>query len=284
MGKAPDGLMPTYPATIIVLKKTKLGESDLIITGFTDEGYQVRAVAKGARKPSSRIGAQLELYTVAKTLLQKGRSLDIVREATVLVSNAGCRSDVEHSAAAAVIVELLDKVTRDSDQEERLFALGKEALRCVGAVEQEGLRLITAGALLKIVAQLGIRPVLDVCTVCAAPLDGGQRGAWEVESVQEEMNTQGAASPAPIAFSHAQGGALCPRCASLEPEGSLVLMAPALLNWLRTLMGSRFVALEEHAHAGTEGVATEILLFLKNWLRAHLLVYLKSLDFLVNLR
>ena len=34
----------------IVLKKTKLSETDLIVTLFTEEGVQVRAVAKGARK------------------------------------------------------------------------------------------------------------------------------------------------------------------------------------------------------------------------------------------
>ncbi len=37
----------------LVLRKTKLGESDLIVELLNDEGCLVRAVAKGARKPKS---------------------------------------------------------------------------------------------------------------------------------------------------------------------------------------------------------------------------------------
>ena len=51
----------TYTARAIVLRKTKLGESDLIVTLLAQDGSQARAVAKGARKPSSPFAARLEL-------------------------------------------------------------------------------------------------------------------------------------------------------------------------------------------------------------------------------
>ena len=38
---------------VVVLRKTKLGESDLILTLLSSDGSQIRAVAKGARKPKS---------------------------------------------------------------------------------------------------------------------------------------------------------------------------------------------------------------------------------------
>lgn len=44
---------PTYRCNALVLKKTKLGESDLILTCLKDDGSQLRAVAKGARKPTN---------------------------------------------------------------------------------------------------------------------------------------------------------------------------------------------------------------------------------------
>ena len=40
--------MPAYPLRALVLRKTKLGETDLILTLLAEDGRQVRAVAKGA--------------------------------------------------------------------------------------------------------------------------------------------------------------------------------------------------------------------------------------------
>ncbi|MEG2982380.1 MAG: recombination protein O N-terminal domain-containing protein [Raoultibacter sp.] len=37
----------TYTARVIVLQKTKLGETDLILTLLAEDGAQIRAVAKG---------------------------------------------------------------------------------------------------------------------------------------------------------------------------------------------------------------------------------------------
>ena len=43
--------MPSYPLRALVLRKTKLGETDVIVTLASDEGRQVRAVAKGLGAP-----------------------------------------------------------------------------------------------------------------------------------------------------------------------------------------------------------------------------------------
>ncbi|WP_179184937.1 DNA repair protein RecO, partial [Collinsella vaginalis] len=51
----------TYRETCIVLDKTKLKETDLILTLLARDGRQIRAVAKGARKPGSRLAARCEL-------------------------------------------------------------------------------------------------------------------------------------------------------------------------------------------------------------------------------
>ena len=42
-----------YNERCIVLKHTKLGETDAIVTMLASDGSQVRAVAKGLRKPAS---------------------------------------------------------------------------------------------------------------------------------------------------------------------------------------------------------------------------------------
>ena len=92
---------PTYDARVIVLRKTKLGESDLILTLLAEDGSQMRAVAKGARKPASSFAARLELYSVVDLLVARGRSLDIVKEARLVESNERLRRDIEHDACVS---------------------------------------------------------------------------------------------------------------------------------------------------------------------------------------
>lgn len=77
---------PTYGARGIVLRKTKLGEGDLVVTLLSEDGSQLRAVAKGARKSTSPFASRLELYSVADALLARGRSLDIVKEARLVAA------------------------------------------------------------------------------------------------------------------------------------------------------------------------------------------------------
>lgn len=118
----------TYTARAIVLRKTKLGESDLIVTLLAQDGSQVRAVAKGARKPSSPFAARLELYSSVDLLCSEGRSLDIVKEARIASSHERLRRDLEHAACAAPMAELLDRVTQEGLANPRLFALTEAAL------------------------------------------------------------------------------------------------------------------------------------------------------------
>ena len=49
---------PAYSLRALVLRRTKLGESDLILTLLSEDGSQKRAVAKGARRPMSSFAAR----------------------------------------------------------------------------------------------------------------------------------------------------------------------------------------------------------------------------------
>src|SRR5450830_710214 len=120
--------MPTYPMRALVLRKTKLGETDTILTLLSADGGMVRAVAKGLRKPGGRFGARLEPYAVCDLLLHTERSLEVVTEAQTVASHSGLREDLDRSAAAAVVADLLDKTAVEGQGEPLLFALATTAL------------------------------------------------------------------------------------------------------------------------------------------------------------
>ncbi|MEI3230765.1 MAG: DNA repair protein RecO [Gordonibacter pamelaeae] len=169
----------TYTARAIVLRKTKLGESDLIVTLLAQDGSQVRAVAKGARKPSSPFAARLELYSSVDLLCSEGRSLDIVKEARIASSNERLRRDLEHAACAAPMAELLDRVTQEGLANPRLFALTEAALDALDGALAPQAPAVCAAHLLKALAFSGLRPSLSSCAVCGADVPGGaDAGTW----------------------------------------------------------------------------------------------------------
>ena len=97
---------PTYSLRALVLRRTKLGESDLILTLLSEDGSQKRAVAKGARRPKSSFAARTEPFCVIDALCATGRSLDILKEARLVAAHDALRCNLEASAAAAPVAGL----------------------------------------------------------------------------------------------------------------------------------------------------------------------------------
>ena len=72
--------MKSYRDEAIVLRTHKLGEADRIITLLAAEHGQVRAVAKGVRKTTSKFGARVEPFSVIDAQLHRGRTLDTLTQ------------------------------------------------------------------------------------------------------------------------------------------------------------------------------------------------------------
>ena len=121
-----------YRTQALVLRKTKLGETDTIVTLLADDGRQIRAVAKGLRKPGGRFGARLEPYAVVDLLLHAGRSLDVVTEAVTVSSHAALREDYDRAAAAAVISDMLDKISVEGQPMPPMSVSGKTGIQTAG--------------------------------------------------------------------------------------------------------------------------------------------------------
>lgn len=247
---------PTYRARVIVLRKTKLGEADLIVTLLAQDGSQLRAVAKGARKPSSPFSSRLELGAVADVLLAHGRSLDIVKEARLVAGNERIRESLERNACAAPMTELLDRLTQEGLENARLFPLTETALAALGRAEPAQAPAVCAAQLLKTFAFVGLRPSFDACVGCSAPVATGDaaRTAW---------------------VSYADGGVVCPSC---RVHTECVGVPAATVAWCRTLLMSTFAQVERLPP--DPGAAFGALRFCQEWSRFHVGHQLKSLNFL----
>lgn len=247
----------THSVRALVLRRTKLGESDAICTLLSSDGSQIRAVAKGARKPSSSFASRLEVYSVCDLLLVEGKSLDIVKEARLIEANAHLRSDIDLMEAAAPMVELLDKTTQVGLEDARLFPMVCAALASLKepAVPYAAL---TAASLLKTLAVLGFRPRFDVCVGCGSLLALDQL-------------------PQRVAFSLVNGGLVCANCRAVCET---INLSRDTVMWAQALLFSTFADIQRFDMGEASCMAE--LRFLQMWIRQHLGIKLKSLDYLVS--
>ena len=122
--------MPSYNATGLILHRIDLGENDRILTVFTREKGKISAVAKGARRSSSRFSGATELFMQARLQLGVGRTLDVVSQCEIQNSFVALRSDLQRLVRATYFCELLDRFTGDRDESssQELFDLTVGAL------------------------------------------------------------------------------------------------------------------------------------------------------------
>lgn len=100
----------------IVLKSMPYGESNKIVTLYTREAGKMTAMARGAKKPASRLSAVTQTFTYGYYLLRTGRGMGTLEQGEPIDSMRHIREDLEATAYASYIVELIDRLTDDRGQ------------------------------------------------------------------------------------------------------------------------------------------------------------------------
>src|ERR1035437_1338461 len=118
-----------YQTEAIVIKKTKLGEADRILTLFTPDLGKVRAVAKGVRKTKSKLTGHLEMLTHSTISLASGRGLDTITGSQTIDSFITLKDNLDLSSYALYVAELVDQFTADEHENQPLFLLLRDTLR-----------------------------------------------------------------------------------------------------------------------------------------------------------
>ncbi len=193
--------MPLYRDDAIVLRTHKLGEADRIVTMLTRHHGKVRAVAKGVRRTSSRLGARVEPFMLADVQLYEGRNLDVISQVEMREPYARrIAADYALYTAATAMVELADKlVDLEKEPANQQYRLLHGALGALSRREHDP-GLLLDSFLLRSLAIAGYAPSFDECATCGAP---GPHRAFALAgggAVCESCRPVGAASPAPETF------------------------------------------------------------------------------------
>lgn len=197
--------MPPVNVQAIVLRRRTLGEADKVLTLFTREMGKLSAIARGARKPTSKLAGATETCVRARFHLAQGKTFWIVTQASVERARARLHRLLVNATAALYACELVDCLLEEGIPDEDLFDLLSGALDDLETSEHPMWTL----CLLEnaIMLQQGYTPILNTCSHCGKPVDAEQ-----------------------IAFQPSAGGVLCASCVRAE-NSVLKLSRLAWLTW-----------------------------------------------------
>lgn len=205
-------MIRSYRDQAIVLRTHKLGEADRIVCLLTKENGQVRTVAKGVRRTTSKFGARLEPFSLIDVQLHRGRTFDIVTQVEMLRPyGTQLASDFDLFAAGTVMVETAERLTGDSaDGAHAQYSLLLGALHALANLRHDPV-LVVDSYLLRALSVAGWAPSCFACASCGKP---GPH----------------------TSFSISEGGALCDECQSeggvAVSENTMELMGHLLAgNW-----------------------------------------------------
>ncbi len=180
----------------IPIKVVPFMDSSLIFQGITEEIGTISLLAKGYKRPKSKIRGEIDIFSVSHVhfYLKDTREVHTIRDARLITSFNGFIHEYESVRRCSEIGKVTLK-TSTPDTAKSMFAL-YEGLLSVAHERRECNAELYYGALLKILHLQGLFPGLTTCVKC-------------------ESSTVKYISPK-------AGGPLCEKCAGLYPDRILI--------------------------------------------------------------
>ncbi len=244
-----------YQTEAIIIKKTKLGEADSILTLYTPHLGKIQGFAKSLRRPKSKMAGHLELLTHSLVSLARGRNLDTIIGSQTINSFLPLKNDLELTSYGLYATELVEQFTAEHIENYPLFQLLLEVLHCLclGGDNNLTLRYFE----LHLLHEVGYRPQLQQCVSCHQPLE-----------------------PITNSFCPTAGGVLCPVCSQSQP-----LTRPISVDVLKVL---RFLQSSDYSTAVklkmNPELSHQLEVVIRDYLKYLLEREIKSAVWLDNLR
>lgn len=175
----------------IILKTIDYGETNKIITIFSKNIGKFTAMARGAKKPRSRMAAVTQPFIVGQFFVYINPGLSTIRQGEILESFRALREDIEKTAFTAYLVELTEKLLDDKTPEPYLYDQLYLTMEWIAKHDEYDIPIMMYE--LKAFQKGGFRPTLSHCINCRS-----KEGLY--------------------AFSLGEGGLLCRRCLALDDQ------------------------------------------------------------------
>ncbi len=179
----------------IVLKASDYKDNDKIIRLYTLEQGKINAVMRGVKKAKAKMKIPAQVFCFSEYVLTGSGDLPVVTGCAVEESFFSLCADPDKFAAAAAVVELVDKAVPAAESNPQIFVLVLKTLNellklpSAGGSAYERCRLTLLNFMLKLLGLCGFKVKTEKCGICGGAFYGAR------------------------AFDISAGGAACKRCA-----------------------------------------------------------------------
>jgi len=199
-----------YKTDAVVLKTHNLSEADRIFILFSPLYGRIDAVARGIRKPSSKFGGTLEIFSHVYLMLSEGKNLAVITQAELCNSHYSLREDLRRLACASYFIEIVTDSILPGQENIELFSLVLSGLSLLEY--HDNLDLILRYTEIHFLKSLGVNPILERCLRCGNLFTSSY-----------------------VKFFTTLGGAFCEKC--IFPQGKeYFTVSLKTLNFLHSLL------------------------------------------------
>ncbi len=176
----------------IVLKGLKFGDTSKIVTLYTKDYGKIKVIAKGIRKPKSRLAGTLETFFHIHIVFYKKTTTEIylLSQSEIIQPFQKITKDLNRYAFASGALELLDKLITGEEPNPEIFELTLNTLSFMENCPSKSLEKSFLFFAIRLADILGYKPKFDRCISCN-------------KTTPDKL----------ILFSPEKGGIVCSRCA-----------------------------------------------------------------------
>lgn len=238
--------METFVTDAINLKSYNLSESDKIMVMYSRDRGLIRGVAKGVKKPKSKLGARMDLLVANKLMLHKGKNLDTISQAEALNTFNATRRNMDKIFYSMYVSEVVNNFGIEDDPcSAVIFDLLYETLTTIAHAEDKIQIINTVLKFqLKMMRVSGFSLELDKCLCCGKAIEN------------ENMY-----------FTGRLGGVVCRECN--EHYGLTDIMHYKLRDFLSALANTEFDDESEYEKKATEKICLVSFELLKSYINSH---------------
>lgn len=238
--------MNNYVTEAINLKSYNLNDADKIIVMYSKDNGLIKGVAKGIKKPKSKLGARMDLLVANSLQLLKGRSMDTIVQAQTVNNFKKSREDFDKLMLSSYVSELVMNFGEGSESvSEEIYELLYKALnRISDSTDKKEALIAVIKFQLKILLIMGFCVELDTCLCCR-------------EQVLDED----------MFFSSNMGGIICKECN--ETFGISLKMHHKIRDFLQAMLQFDFNYESDYDKKATEKVCQVCFNLLDEYIKTH---------------
>ncbi len=235
-----------YTTDAINLKSYDLSDADKIILMYSRDKGLIRGVAKGVKKPKSKLGARMDSLIANTLMFAKGKSLDRICQAQSINTFNESRHDIDKLICSSYISEVVSNfgVEEDPCSKEVYDLLYKALDKISRSKTKKDVLIAVIKFQLKMMLISGFSLELDSCLCC------GER------VLNKDMY-----------FSQDMGGIICEECN--QTFKIKTKMHYKIRDFLEAMLQFDFDYTCDYDQKANEKVCTVCFNLLKNYIQSH---------------